>query len=356
MAVEPLTSYTWPSDRVPVAGLRVRVADLAANLGLPLATWSVDGLGPASGFGGRLPSGRVVLVEELELQVRYQGAPGPTVYMDATDLGSLGIEPLAQEICDALGLTKADLALVAGSSAHQIATDPAGQVIAARPPDRADATRRPQPDRPVGFGYKVAWLAVATPYSDAAALVLGLRTPRVAPWAKGIEAAYDSSVFVTPPLDGWTLAVGAPLFLSGLSPADNVKPLLQRLSRYFGAAQYFCTHRVDETHVWAAAREGRLLRGYGWSGSQGETLWDEGAPTSAERSLGFRFFDERAPEASDDGYWSRKDLHFPNERCVMQLAGRWSIDPSKLEERFHEPSLGLLGAYSHEVATTEAPR
>ena len=80
-----------------------------------------------------------------------------------------------------------------------------------------------------------------------------------------------------------------------------------------------------------------------WVGERGETLWDEGEQTPEERDLGFRFFDERSPEASQEGYWERKDLSFPNEDCVTRLAGAWSLDPTTLDERFPVPGLGLLG-------------
>ncbi len=76
------------------------------------------------------------------------------------------------------------------------------------------------------------------------------------------------------------------------------------------------------------------MRLYGYLGERGETLFDIGAQTDAEVSLGFRFFDERSPEAGDpkSDYWA-EDLTFPDEGHVMQLAGKWSIDPTTLEER-----------------------
>ena len=85
------------------------------------------------------------------------------------------------------------------------------------------------------------------------------------------------------------------------------------------------------------------MRLYGYLGERGETLFDIGGQTDAEASLGFRFFDERSPEASDPkvDYWAREDLTFPNEDHVMQLAGKWSIDPTTLEER--EVGDGWLG-------------
>jgi hypothetical protein len=175
------------------------------------------------------------------------------------------------------------------------------------------------PDLPVPFGPKTAWLALETTDTEAVATALELREAQETTWAEGIDAAQQASVFVTPPLGEWTLAVGAALF-----PPDRaesfVKPLLERLSRQFDDAQYFCTHRDIELHIWARARKGRLVRGYGWLGERGFTLWDEGGMTNEERDLGF-----------------------PNEAGVMQLAYLWSIDPTTLDEQFKEPVMGLVG-------------
>jgi hypothetical protein len=120
-----------------------------------------------------------------------------------------------------------------------------GDEWAARDGDNADL--------PVSFGPKMAWLALDTTDTKAAATALGLQGARDATWAEGIEAAHQGSVFVTPPLADWTLAAGTALF--PLDRADAlVKPLLERLSRQFGDAQFFCTHRDVELYVWARAR------------------------------------------------------------------------------------------------------
>lgn len=177
------------------------------------------------------------------------------------------------------------------------------------------------------------WLAEALDLRPGMRVLdLGLRAARAATWAEGIEAARQGSVFVTPPLADWTLAAGAALFPPDRAEAF-VKPLLERLSRQFGDAQYFGTHRDAGLHLWARARQGRLVRGYGWFGEKRLTLWDEGAPTKEEHTLGFRFSDGR----SADGI-------VPDESCVMQLASLWSIDPTSLDEDFKEPIMGLLGS------------
>ncbi|QJW93760.1 hypothetical protein [Frigoriglobus tundricola] len=123
MRLEPLTSFTWATHGVPLAALAVRVEALAAGLDLPLRMWDEPGLGPARGFGCRMPSGRACLLEELELAIRYQGARGPTVYVEAADLGALGVAPMVAEVLGALGLSRSDLAGVAGTDAQQGAAE-----------------------------------------------------------------------------------------------------------------------------------------------------------------------------------------------------------------------------------------
>lgn len=219
------------------------------------------------------------------------------------------------------------------------------------------------PDLPVPFGPKMAWLALDTTETQAVADALGLRGARAATWAEGVRAAHQSSVFVTPPLGEWTLAVGAALFPPDRAD-DFVKPLQERLSRQFGEAQYFCTHRDFELHVWARARKGRLVRGYGWLGQKGLTLWDEGGPTKEERDLGFSPPRGRAPGVEpapntdittaivrpDDriavtaaGQVQDRNAAPPDEDGVMQLASLWSIDPTSLGRQFKEPVTGLVG-------------
>jgi hypothetical protein len=229
---------------------------------------------------------------------------------------------------------------------------------------RVDDAGGTDPDLPVPFGPKMAWLALDTTDTQAVAGALGLRGARAATWAEGINAAHQASVFVTPPLGEWTLAVGAALFPPDRADAF-VKPLLERLSRQFGETQYFCTHRDFELHVWARARKRRLVRGYGWLGQKGLTLWDEGAPTKEERDLGFPPPGGRSPGVEpaqntdlttaivspDDriaataaaGQVRDQDAAPPDEDGVMQLASLWSIDPTSLGRQFKEPVMGLLG-------------
>jgi hypothetical protein len=204
------------------------------------------------------------------------------------------------------------------------------------------------PDLPVPFGAKMAWLALGTTNTEAVATALGLQEARTTTWADGVEAAYQGSVFVTPPLGDWTLAVGTTLFPPDRAD-DFVKPLLERLSRQFGEAQYFCTHGEFELHVWARGQRGHLVRGYGWLGEQALTLWDEGTPTKEELELGFRIDGEQPPPV---GQAQNEGDKAPDEAGVMQLACLWSIDPTSLDEQFKEPATGLLGTVAWATSRT----
>jgi hypothetical protein len=218
-----------------------------------------------------------------------------------------------------------DVNSVAKIIALNVLTMPFGMFVV----PRSRTWRPPDPvaeDKPVAFGSHMTWLAIASDDTAAVASALQLRGVRESTWEDGIKGAYESSIFVTPPLGEWTLAVGAALFPKEWVDAF-VRPLLERLSREFGEAQYFCTHQDAGLHAWARARDGRLLRGFAWADKEKATLWNEGALTAEERSLEFQ------PPAAG-----------PNESLVMQLAYVWSIDPSSLDDELKEPVMGLLGA------------
>ena len=150
--------------------------------------------------------------------------------------------------------------------------------------------------KPDSFGYKNAWLAIKGVQPGAVADALPLRNVRPAAWDTGIKAAYEHpitcAVFVTPPIDGWVLCVGFPLF----GPVDARPPELGLLAAGWAAklqteVQYFATHRIVEAHAWARARPSGLERAYVYVGESGEKVLDFGSHTAEERALGFAFFD-----------------------------------------------------------------
>ncbi len=194
-------------------------------------------------------------------------------------------------------------------------------------------------DQPVSFGSDLAWVAIETTDALAVTTALGLQRRHSVTWKEGVAAARKSGVFVTPPVGDWTLAVSRSLF-----PPERVdafaKPLLEELSRRFQDAQYFCTHRESDLHVWARARKGRFLRGYGWHGQRSSVIWNEGSQTKQEFDLGFRFTDG---PTTPPVVKRADDPTTADESCVLQLAALWSVDPSSLDHYSSEPVEGIVG-------------
>jgi hypothetical protein len=183
---------------------------------------------------------------------------------------------------------------------------------------------------PVSFGYKSMWLAVRSSDSREVAEALGLDRVRPVSWAKGLDEIQDDirsrAVFVTPPIDGWVLAVlGTELDVADLD--------LAALSRRFGEAQKLATHRVVEYHEWQRWVDGSAVRRYCFVGDSNEISFDEGDPDDAEGSIA------RAEDLASE----RDDVEYPNEETVMEIAASWSVDPTTLDERTDLPGTGLLG-------------
>jgi hypothetical protein len=234
------------------------------------------------------------------------------------------------------GHTVDSVALIAGIN---VLTFPLGFLVL--PTNAAPDTDTVADDLPLPFGSDLAWLALSTKDTMLAASYLGLQEAREATWEEGIEAAYKSSLFVAPPVADWTLAVSTALF-----PPERietfVKPLLERLSRQFGDAQYFCSRPEIEMYAWARAQKGRLVRGFSWLGEKNLTTWNGGVPTPEERHLGFQFVGGQHGNIEPDDH-TADPIAAPNEDCVTQLAFLWSIDPTTLNEQYKEPALGILG-------------
>ena len=183
------------------------------------------------------------------------------------------------------------------------------------------AHKEAEPDIPVPFGYKCAWYAVRTENPLSVATHLGLRGVRTANWREGVQKAYETSVFVSPPVRGWILAAGRCLFPNSPFP-QAITPSVEALSLAHGEAMFFATDRITETHFWAKATKGVLERGFGYSGESGEVLWDRGPKTEEENAITIDSLDEHT---------------------VMDLARRWCISPSDLPFPDSTPALGLVG-------------
>jgi hypothetical protein len=236
------------------------------------------------------------------------------------------------------------------------------------------------PDTPQAFGYKVMWFALKTsdPKSVIDALEFGEATP--ANWASGLAAVYSDSVlqthepwvFVSPPIDGWVLAVGAwfpyPVTIDEHRDiGQKFDVLFSRLMRRFDDVQFFGSHRGVDFVTWARAVQGKPTRIFGFA--DGDALANVGEQTSAEAQLKFANLSGLSPpEASDrifaiagqqqaeehrlvlSGISSREarakarqngGTAFLDETDVLDLAALWSLNPLTLNEHGLPPSAGL---------------
>jgi hypothetical protein len=89
---EFLAEYVWQSGEFPLCTVCVPVAQLAERFGISLVHWEEPGLGSATGFGCRLASGLVLLLEELAHARKHLGTAGPTIYVEAVEVVERGIQ------------------------------------------------------------------------------------------------------------------------------------------------------------------------------------------------------------------------------------------------------------------------
>ena len=203
-----------------------------------------------------------------------------------------------------------------------------------------------RPDRPYAFGYKMAWLAIRTRDTQRVIASLGLGAVQPANWNTGLGAVYDAELglnhmYVSPPVNGWTFVVGQSLPQPlGKTFTDKATPLLLDLGGQFVEVQYyFCAPEIDYLG-WARVIEGRIVRAFA-IGDEG-VLWNRGKPTKEEMGLGLKLFELRGVRGRR-GDAGGEILLYPTEAHVMHLAGKWSIDPTRVDKVVVEPAVGFVG-------------
>lgn len=203
----------------------------------------------------------------------------------------------------------------------------------------------PEPSLPQPFGYKMSWIAVRT--RDTARLIKALDVVDFAraTWSDGIREIYDERtptrrIFITPPIGDWTLVAGLSL-PHPLGPAfiDKCTPLITRLSQTFGETHYFFSFPLLDFFAWAKAKDGDLVRAFA-CGDEG-IIWNRGRLTAEERELSLKFFELRGIEDRHGDLGGDMQM-MPTEDQVLRLAGRWSVDPSRLDDSEDQRGFGYV--------------
>ncbi len=196
------------------------------------------------------------------------------------------------------------------------------------------------PDTPAAFGYRTSWIAIRTRETGQVVEALDLAGVEAANWKAGIGAVYDEklgdrTVFISPPVAGWTFVVGLALpHPMGRRFTDRCTPLLMDLGRRFSEVQYYFTYPVIDFYAWARVIDGKLTRAFAW-GDDG-IIWNTGRVTKEERALGLRLLE--AAGSAGAVFES-----FPTEDHVVDLAARWGLDPTTLDRIEIAPDKGFLG-------------
>ena len=205
------------------------------------------------------------------------------------------------------------------------------------------------PDNPTSFGYKMSWLAIKASDAEEVLKSLNLQNVQPANWHTGFVAAYNGHVFVSPPVNGWVFVVSPKLPEPDWSNGAGAwNSLLVGLSGKFGEAQYFGTHRVVGYHAWARFINGKEARAFAFLGERLETLADRGEKTAGELELGYDYLAADS-DIKSESYWQRDDACWPDEEHVMEVAGKWSVNPTTLEELGLPRGVGWIGNFSDRV-------
>lgn len=180
----------------------------------------------------------------------------------------------------------------------------------------------------------VSWLAIKTRDTEGVRIALGLQNTRTCSFVEALTG--DQSIFIAPPIQGWTLVTGADLPEPG-EDVDACYKFVIRLSQRLGHVQFFSATELSNRHAWIKVNRGRIVRAYVWAG---RTQWIQGPVTQEERELGLASY----PYGSevDSGSVDYDVLAHTTER-VPRLAARWSIDPATIDPAWLEARPGIAG-------------
>lgn len=206
-----------------------------------------------------------------------------------------------------------------------------------RLPRERDSACRERRSRLVALTAPSRWLAIKSANPQAVQEALGLQKPKPCSWEEGLSAAHEQKLFITPPVAGWILVIGANLPEPG-DDVDKAFRFLLDLSRKLGHVQFFSVNRAVNHHAWVQADMGVVLRAYAWAG---RTLWNQGKPTRAETDLALKC--HAYGEGEDRIDFGRVDPAAVNTERVPLLAARWSLDPAGIDARMLKQDRGIAG-------------
>lgn len=215
-----------------------------------------------------------------------------------------------------------------------------------RPPVAGNSRSTPadslseRPFRKLLFTPPRSWLAVKSTNQRLIQHALGLRNATPCTWDDGIYSHEDGQLFLTPPVQGWTLILGNDLTRFG-EDADACFHFIRSFSRRIGMVQFFSLNPVVHHHAWVLANQGEILRAYCWAG---ETLWNQGPLTAAEKHL-HMVCHPYGPPPTTSTLESSPDPGHANIEKLHLLAGKWSVDPTAIDSNAWIHQHGTRGRF-----------
>ena len=188
------------------------------------------------------------------------------------------------------------------------------------PPGLKEIGSRPY-RRCLPFPVPDQWLAIRGASPARIREVFRSRMARQSSWADALVRAHEGRLFVSPPVDGWSLVIGAGM-PDVFHDVDRAFHFLRQTSEALGTVHFFAANRVLHSHAWARLDDGRVTRAYAWAGT---TLWNEGRVTLEERLLGLQCRDYA--EAAEPVRYGEVPAEYRNTDRLILLARRWGIDP-----------------------------
>jgi len=183
------------------------------------------------------------------------------------------------------------------------------------------------------------WLAVKSRNSEDVARSIGLIDLQSYSSAGGLSETNRDQIFVSPPVNGWVVVFGEGL-PDPEADIDECFKFLIDMSDRLGHLQYFHGNHTLGHHAWVKVIERQVVRAYAWVG---ETVWNQGTTTIAEKKSGVRAFDYF--EDDGDAYSNWETMRHNVEQLPL-LASIWSIDPVVLLDMSVRVKPGWIGRFS----------
>lgn len=181
--------------------------------------------------------------------------------------------------------------------------------------------------------------------------LLGLTAPVPVSFGEAEEAVDEDShsgtertgrVYVSPALDGWTLAIGRWCDPCDIERSDDVLRMCEALSASYGRAQAYYYGAQGDGSAWLIAEQGMVVRRYCETGDGEDHYLTLGEPLPYERScreaLGLTTTWDAATESEEDeDEWAMETMHMAPE-----IAAELGISPLSLTADIPFSGTGLL--------------